>query len=203
MKLHWSPRSPFVRKVMIAAHERGLVDRIVCVRTVAAMTKPHAALMQDNPLSKIPTLVLDDGRVLYDSPVICEYLDGIGDAPKLLPTEPAARFEALRRQALGDGFLDMLVTLRNERERAHPSEVHMASTAVRTAAVLRSLEGEAEALGAAPFGIGHIAIGCSLSYLDFRFAEEDWRKGHPRIARWHASFAARPAVRATEPVDDS
>ena len=203
MKLHWSPRSPFVRKVMIVAHERGLVDRITCVRTVAAMTKPHAALMADNPLSKIPTLVLDDGRVLYDSPVICEYLDGLGDAPKLFPAEPAARFEALRRQALGDGFLDMLVTLRNERERAHPSDVHMASTAVRTAAVLESLEREADSLHATPFGIGHIAIGCALSYLDFRFAEDDWRKGHPRIARWHAGFAARPSVRASEPVDDS
>jgi glutathione S-transferase len=203
MKLHWSPRSPFVRKVMIVVHERGLVDRVVCVRTVAAMTKPHAELMQDNPLSKIPTLVLDDGRVLYDSPVICEYLDGLGNAPKLFPTGPAARFEALRRQALGDGFLDMLVTLRNERERAHPSDVHVASTAVRTTAVLQSLEREAEALGAAPFGIGHIAVGCALSYLDFRFAEDEWRKGHPHIARWHESFAARPSVQATEPVDDS
>jgi glutathione S-transferase len=202
MKLHWSPRSPFVRKVMIVVHERGLLDRIHCVRTVAAMTKPHAELMQDNPLSKIPTLVLDDGRVLYDSPVICEYLDGLG-APKLFPAEPKARFEALRRQALGDGFLDMLVTLRNERERAHPSELHMASTAVRKAAVLQSLEHEADALGTAPFGIGHIAIGCALSYLDFRFADEDWRKDHPRIARWHATFAARPSVHATEPVDDS
>jgi glutathione S-transferase len=203
MKLHWSPRSPFVRKVMIVAHERGVLDRIVCVRTVAAMTKPHAELMKHNPLSKIPTLVLDDGRVLYDSPVICEYLDGIGDAPKLFPAEPAARFEALRRQALGDGFLDMLVTLRNERERVHPSEVHIASTAVRTAAVLQSLDREADALGDAPFGIGHIAIGCALSYLDFRFAEDDWRKAHPRIARWHEDFAVRPSVRATEPIDDS
>jgi glutathione S-transferase len=203
MKLHWSPRSPFVRKVMIVAHERGLVDRIVCVRTVAAMTKPHAALMQDNPLSKIPTLVLDDGSVLYDSPVICEYLDGLGGAPRLFPAEPAARFAALRRQALGDGFLDLLVALRNERERAHPSEVQMASTAVRKAAVLQRLEREADALDAAAFGIGHIAIGCALSYLDFRFADEDWRKGHPRLAHWHAAFAARPSVRATEPVDDS
>jgi glutathione S-transferase len=203
MKLHWSPRSPFVRKVMIVAHERGLVDRIVCVRTVAAMTKPHAALMRDNPLSKIPTLVLEDGSVLYDSPVVCEYLDRLGDAPKLFPAEAKARFAALRRQALGDGFLDMLVTLRNERERAHPSEVHMVSTAARKAAVLQSLEREADALGAAPFGIGHIAIGCALSYLDFRFADEDWRKGHPRIARWHATFAERSSVRATEPVDDS
>ena len=203
MKLHWSPRSPFVRKVMIVAHERGLVDRIVCVRTVAAMTKPHAELMQDNPLSKIPTLVLDGGRVLYDSPVICEYLDGLGDAPKLFPAEPAARFTALRRQALGDGFLDLLVMLRDERMRAQPSDVHKASAAVRKAAVLQSLEREADTLATAAFDIGHIAIGCALSYLDFRFAEEDWREGHPCLARWHASFAARPSVRATEPVDDS
>jgi glutathione S-transferase len=67
MKLHWSPRSPFVRKVMIVAHERGLIDRLECVRTLAALTTPHAELMRDNPLSKIPTLVLDDGTALYDS----------------------------------------------------------------------------------------------------------------------------------------
>ncbi len=136
MKLHWSPRSPFVRKVMIVAHERGLAGRITCVRTVAAMTKPHAELMKDNPLSKIPTLVLDDGTVLYNSPVICEYLDALDGTPKLFPREPKARMTALRRQALGDGFLDMMVALRNERERAQPSEIHIASTAARKAAVL-------------------------------------------------------------------
>ncbi len=203
MKLHWSPRSPFVRKVMIVAHERGLTDCIACVRTVAATAKPHAELMQDNPLSKIPTLVLDDGTVLYDSPVICEYFDSLGDAPKLFPAEPKACFTALRRQALGDGFLDMMVLLRDERSRAHPSDTHKASTAARKAAVLQSLEREAQALAATPFGIGHIAIGCALSYLDFRYADDDWRKAHPRIATWHATFAARPSVRATEPVDDA
>src|SRR5579863_8534201 len=146
MKLHWSPRSPFVRKVMIVAHERGLAGRITCLRTVAAMTKPHVELMKDNPLSKIPTLVLDDGTVLYDSPVICEYLDALDGTPKLLPREPKARMTALRRQALGDGFLDMMVALRNERERAQPSEIHIASTAARKVAVLNSLEREAESL---------------------------------------------------------
>jgi len=203
MKLHWSPRSPFVRKVMIVVHERGLIDRIVCVRTVAATAKPHAELMQDNPLSKIPTLVLDDGTVIYDSPVICEYLDSLGDGPKLFPAEPGARLTALRRQALGDGFLDMMVLLRDERARKHPSDAHKTSAAARKAAVLKSLEQDSPALAAAPFGIGHIAIGCALSYLDFRYADEDWRKDHPRIAGWHAAFTARPAVRATEPVDDA
>ena len=196
MKLHWSPRSPFVRKVMIVAHERGLIDRIACVRTVAATAKPHAELMKDNPLSKIPTLLLDDGAILYDSRVICEYLDALDGTPQLFPKEPNARIAALRRQALGDGFLDLLVLNRNERERAHPSDMHLASATARKIAVLDSLEREAEALIATPFGIGHIAIGCALSYLDFRYADEDWRKSHLHIANWHASFAARASVRA-------
>jgi glutathione S-transferase len=115
MKLHWSPRSPFVRKVMIVAHERGIADRLQCVRTVAEMTKPHAELMKENPLSKIPTLVLDDGTPLYDSRVICEYLDALGGDPRLFPQQGGARIVALRRQALGDGFLDLLVLTRNER----------------------------------------------------------------------------------------
>ncbi len=92
---------------------------------------------------------------------------------------------------------------RNERQRAAPSDIHLASAAARKAAVLEHFEREAEALTTTPFGIGHIAIGCALSYLDFRYADEDWRKNHPHIANWHASFAARPSVRATHPVDDS
>src|SRR6266852_4462104 len=115
MKLHWSPRSPFVRKVLIVAHEFGLTGRIDCVRSAVAFTKPHAALMEENPLSKIPTLVLDDGTVLYDSPVICEYLDCLHHGPKLLPADPKQRMTALRRQALGDGCLDFLLLWRNER----------------------------------------------------------------------------------------
>ena len=203
MKLHWSPRSPFVRKVMIAAHELELADRITCVRTVAATTRPHAELMEDNPLSKIPTLVLDDGTVLYDSPVICEYLDSLHKGRKLIPPDGKERMVALRRQALGDGFLDFLLLLRNERERAHPSDAHLSTFATKRKAALAALEREAQALAASPFTIGHIAIGCALSYLDFRFASEDWRADHPGIAGWHREFAARASVRATEPIDDS
>jgi glutathione S-transferase len=203
MKLHWSPRSPFVRKVMIAAHELGLADRITCVRTVVATTRPHAALMDENPLSKIPTLVLDDGTVLYDSPVICEYLDSLHAGRKLVPADRKDRLTALRRQALGDGFLDFLLLLRNERERAQPSAAHLTTFTTKQQAVLAALEREADELAASPFSVGHIAIGCALCYLDFRFADEDWRAAHPGIARWHREFCRRPSVRATEPVDDS
>jgi glutathione S-transferase len=203
MKLHWSPRSPFVRKVMIVVHELGLSDRITCVRTVVATTRPHLPLMAENPLSKIPTLVLDDGKVLYDSPVVCEYLDSLHEGPRLVPAELKSRMTALRRQALGDGFLDFLLLLRNEGERAHPSEVHLSSFTTKRQAVLAALDQEAGDLASSPFTIGHIAIGCALSYLDFRFARDDWRTPHPAIARWHREFCARPSVRATEPVDDS
>jgi glutathione S-transferase len=203
MKLHWSPRSPFVRKVMIVAHEVGVVDRIERVRSVAAATKPHAELMRDNPLSKIPTLVLDDGAPLYDSRVICEYLDTLHGGPKLFPAERGARFTALRRQALGDGMLDFLVLWRGETMRAEKSDAHLASFAKRREATLAALEREAGALAASGFTIGHIAIGCALSYLDFRFSAQPWRSGHPRLADWHATFCARPSAHATEAVDDS
>ena len=203
MKLHWSPRSPFVRKVMIVAHETGLVDRLTLVRTVAAATRPHIDLMRDNPLSKIPTLVLDNGTALYDSPVICEYLDQLHAGPALFPRDLAARMTALRRQALGDGFLDFLLLWRDERARAQPSDAHLASFAARRPAALAAIEAEVDDLAATPFSIGHIALGCALGYLDFRFAAEDWRGDHPRLADWHATFCARPSARATEPIDDS
>jgi glutathione S-transferase len=141
--------------------------------------------------------------VLYDSPVVCEYLDSLHEGPKLVPAELKDRMTALRRQALGDGFLDFLLLLRNEGERAHPSEVHLSSFTTKRQAVLATLDKEAGDLASSPFTVGHIAIGCALSYLDFRFARDDWRTPHPAIARWHREFCARPSVRATEPVDDS
>jgi glutathione S-transferase len=201
MKLHWSPRSPFVRKVMIAAHETGQLEQLSCTRTVVAMTQPNADLLPDNPLSKIPTLVLEDGSPLYDSLVICEYLDSLHQNPKLFPSEPPARWTALRRHALGDGLLDLLILWRNERERAAPSPAHVQAYGVKFHAALDALEQDSVALAQAPFGIGHIAVGCALSYADFRFTDLDWRTGHPRLAAWHASFSDRPSARATQAVE--
>jgi len=201
MKLHWSPRSPFVRKVMVFAHETGLVDRLTCMRTVVASMAPNADLLSDNPLSKIPTLVLDDGSPLYDSGVICEYLDTLHDRPRLFPPTGSARWTALRRQALGDGLLDFLLLWRHERERPQASQPLLDAFATKLKATLASLEREASSLGGTPFGIGHIAIGCGLSYLDFRFADLGWRSGHPQIAAWHASFAQRPSAKSTEAVE--
>ncbi|MGC1407794.1 MAG: glutathione S-transferase [Acetobacteraceae bacterium] len=203
MKLHWSPRSPYVRKVMIVAHELGLTDRIETVRTVVGGTIPHRELMRENPLGKIPTLVLEDGTIIYDSPVICEYLDTLHDGPKLYPAWPE-RLTALRRLALGDGMLDIALPWLGERFRPaeKQSEPHMALWQGKLHACVDALEQEADALAAGPLTIGHIAIGNALSYLDFRFSELLWRDGHPRLAAWHATFDARPSVVANPPVDD-
>src|SRR5258708_26750055 len=105
MTLHWSPRSPYVRKVMIAVHEMALTDRIRTVRTIVGGTTPHAELMKINPLGKIPTLELEDGTVIYDSPVIIEYLDTLHTGAKLYPSAWPQRLTALPRHALGRGMV--------------------------------------------------------------------------------------------------
>ena len=203
MKLHWSPRSPYVRKVMILAHETGLADRLDLVRTVVSSTEPHRELLLDNPLCKIPTLVLDDSMALFDSRVICEYLDGLHAGAKLFPAEGRARMAALRWQAMGDGLLDALLPLRNERMKdatmRNPAIIAALETKVR--ATLDAMDKEAGALAAAPFSIGQIAVGGSLCYVDFRFAEMAWRTTRPALATWHATFCERPSVSGTHYVE--
>jgi glutathione S-transferase len=205
MKLHWSPRSPFVRKVMVALHEMGLVDRVHTVRTVVAVTQPNAVLQRDNPLSKIPTLVLDDGSALYDSRVICEYLDGLHTGLKLVPPAGPERWIALRRQALADGLLDLLLVWRHELSRPveQRSEAHLSAYDDKVGAALDALENEADSLVSAAFGLAQISIGCTLSYADFRFPTLGWRSGRPRLESWHNVFAARASVRATAIEDDA
>ena len=204
MLLHWSPRSPFVRKVMIAAHELGLSDRLETVRTVVAASQPNIELMKQNPQSRLPTLVLADGTVIYDSPVICEYFDSLHDGEKLFPANFPERLTALRRQSLGDGMLDTMLMWRGEATRPpeQQSIKHMQAWRLKTNVSVDMLETEADALAAARFSIGHIALGVALGYIDFRFPELAWRTGHPKLAAWYASFVARPAVRANEARDE-
>ena len=205
MKLHWSPRSPYVRKVMIAAHEIGLADRLECVRTVVSMFKPAEKLFQDNPLNKLPTLVLDDGTALFDSRVICEHLDMLHEGAKLFPAPGPVRIAASRHQALGDGILDICLMRLAERlkpeDRRSPEIV--ASNERKAAAAINLLETEADTLAARPFDIGHIAIGTALGYLDFRFDKDGWRSGHPRLALWYESFKERPSVLCCPFSDDA
>jgi glutathione S-transferase len=200
LRLHWSPKSPYVRKVLICAHELGLADRLELVRSVAAMSKPNARLMQDNPLSKIPTLVLEDGFALFDSAVICEYLDELG-AGTLFPRAGSDKWQALRWHAFGDGLLDALILWRNERERATPLPALLEAFELKTRAALKQLDDEAQALNETTFSIGHVALGCALGYLDYRFDAFGWRAQAPRLAEWYAEMRTRPSFQTTEPID--
>jgi glutathione S-transferase len=202
MKLLWSSRSPFVRKVMVAAHETGLAHRICKERVVVGANKPNAEVMELNPLNKIPTLVLGDGSVLYDSRVICEYLDSLHDGPKLFPADTLVRWSVLRRQALADGLMELSVLRLGEQNRAKEtqSESHLSAYRLKIASALDRIE--IEGVGSAVFpDIGQIAIGCALGHLDFRFAADDWRVGRPKLAAWYSDFSRRPSMQATEHAD--
>ncbi|MBL0420798.1 glutathione S-transferase family protein [Ramlibacter sp. AW1] len=200
LRLHWSPKSPYVRKVMVCAQELGLLDRLELVRSVAAMLQPNAQIMADNPLSKIPTLVREDGLVLFDSVVICEYLNELVDGP-LFPAAGDARWQALRWHAFGDGLLDALILWRNEREREQPLQALLDAFELKARASLAQLDTEAPALALAPFSIGPLTLACALGYMDYRFAAFGWRQQAPRLAAWYERLRERPSIRDTEPVD--
>lgn len=203
MKLYWSSRSPYARKVMAFAHEAGLASRLQTVRTLVSMTAPNKDLLKVNPTAKIPTLVTDDGLVLFDSSVICEYLDTLNGGEKLFPAASAQRWPALRWQAFGNNMLDNLVPWRNERLRpqGQQSPETLAAFELKIRNAVAALEAEAGALEQAKTGIGHVTIAVALGYIDFRFSDLGWRDGHPRIAAWHERFSKRPSMQATVPVD--
>ena len=199
MKLHYSPTSPFVRKVLVAATERGLGGQIE--RIDANPWDPADPLPASNPLGKVPVLTTDDGQLIFDSFVICSFLDGLGEAPPMIPEAPAARLAVLRRHAAADGILDAAVLRLIEKAR-RPAELRWAAwEASQKAKVERSLdllESEADALGT-PLTLDQVTLGCALGYLDFRFPDEDWRGAHPKLAAWYADFGARASMRDTRP----
>src|ERR1700704_4980181 len=148
MRLYWSSRSPFVRKAMIAAHETGVASRIETIRVEVAVSKLNADVMAHNPLNKIPTLVLENGDVLFDSRVICEYFDSLNTGPKLFPSDPSERWTALRRDAIGTGIMENGVALIGEM--ARPAEMqsqpHIAAYQTKIQAALNYLDADASAL---------------------------------------------------------
>jgi len=199
MQLHFSPASPYVRKVMACAIARGLDSRIEKIATNPHVSPPD--LLAHNPLSKVPALVTDDGVALFDSPVICEYLDGLGDAPPLFPADRTARIAAVRLQAIADGILDAAVGRRGMAQLPQ-DDGRRAFDTRQKAAVDRSLallEAEIASLAGAPT-IGTIAVACALGYLDFRFAAEPWRDAHPKLAKWFAAAEQTAPLANTMPV---
>lgn len=193
--LRSSPASPFGRKVKLAALELGLMDRIEIV--AADTTDPSEVLRQQNPLGKIPTLVLEDGTTLFDSRVIVDYLDHLSGG-KLIPAGEA-RFTQLRLQALADGICDAAL-LKVYEGRFRPEEGRNANWVAhqdgKVARGLAALEAAPPAFTDRP-RVGEIALACALGYLDLRF-EGKWRAGHPKLVAWLDDFAARvPAFEET------
>lgn len=198
MKLRYSPTSPFARKVLVLAIETGLDKRLELVTT--STTDPASELGKENPLGKVPALVMDDGTALYDLPVICEYLDSLHGGAKMFPPSGPQRWAALRRQALADGIMDAGVLGRGEalRPEGEKSPAFLALQRQKMKSAADALEKEAASFGSG-LDIGLIAIACALGYADFRYAADEWRKGRPTLAKWYEGFAKRPSMQRTAP----
>ena len=196
MQLRYAPTSPFVRKVTVTAIETGQDGDIARVKTNTA----DPELARHNPLSKIPALVLEDGAVLIDSAVICEYLDA-RKGGKLFPSG-AARWPVLSRMALCDGIMDAAILRRYEslRPEALRSSDWDQKQKTKVDQGLAALERDVATFGDA-VDIGTLSAAIALDYLDFRFAQEDWRAAHPALAKWHPAFSARPSLKSTLPAD--
>jgi glutathione S-transferase len=197
VKLFYSPTSPYARKVLACAITREIDGQITLLSTNPHVSPP--ALLAANPLSRVPCLVTEDGLALFDSPVICEYLDSIGDMLPLFPRAGSAqRWHALKMQAAGDGMMDAAVPRRAEEAKPRDA-ARDAFIARQKAAVERTLDMlEAEPPGRL-LDIGAIAIACALGYLDFRFAHEPWRDTRPRLATWLAAIADMKGLAQTRP----
>jgi glutathione S-transferase len=203
MKLIGSTTSPYVRKVRIVMAEKKLDYQFVEEDVWSADTN----IMQSNPLGKVPCLVMEGGEALFDSRVIVEYLDTLSPVGKLIPAVGRERAEVKTWEALADGVLDALVLARLEanwapRAKGQRSQAWIDRQIDKTQASLKAMS---QGLGDKPFCAGihlslaDIAVGCALGYLDFRFAEIDWRTAHPKLAKLHEKLMARPSFADSTP----
>jgi glutathione S-transferase len=200
MRLYHTQTSPYVRKVMVVAHETGLVSQIETTFLRPLPMKTDPVLSKENPLSKIPVLVTPEGP-LYDSPVICEYLDGLHAGPKLIPASGAARFRTLRTQALCDGILEAAILVFYERTQ-RPQELHWSAwiegQTQKAMQGLDALERDASDFGDA-IDLAQICAGVTIGWLEFRNVLGELRSARPTLAKWFEKFSARPSMQATLP----
>lgn len=197
MRLRYSSASPFVRKILVFAHETGLRDRIEIVPT--DVWAADSEVFPDNPLGKIPVMVTVDGTFI-GSALCCEYLDSLHEGSRLIPPDPAQRWPVLQRHALADGILEAAVAHVIERVRRPPALVDPAMLARQCDKVLRALDViEADAHAYRSFDLAAITLGCALGFLDFRHDDMHWRAGRPKLTDWYAGFAQRPSMQATRP----
>lgn len=201
LTLYHTHSSPYVRKVMVLAHEAGILDQITIVENASGTPlDAGAAPIAANPLGKVPTLTRGDGSALYDSRVICQYLDaraGSGFYP-----DGARKWDALVLEATADGVLDAALLMVYE-ARLRPEEIRFAPFVEgQWAKIARSLdviEDRWMAYLAGPLCIGQIALACALGYLDLRHGVRDWRATRPALAAWFAKMDARESLCKTRP----
>jgi len=200
MRLWFNPASPFARKVRIVARETGLDGQIEEISIMVSPVKPHAELARENPLVKIPALATQKDGTLYDSDVICEYLDSLAGG-KLFPVAGTERWRELRLQALADGILEAAVLLRYENAVRPPQYQWSEWIGGQFGKVRGGLDALERECGGwrERFGIGEITAACVCGYLDFRFPDEQWRDARPGLARWFETVSRRASVVATEP----
>jgi glutathione S-transferase len=199
MKLFHSHFSPFVRKVMVVAHELGLAERIELLPSAAHPTKRDTNILALHPLAQVPTLIADDGHAIADSRVICEYLDALGGG--MFPAPGPARWLALNDQSTADGLLNAALLIRYEltvREEGERSSAWIAGQTAKIESALDTFEAGVAAL-ADRIDIGTIAVACALGYLDLRFPDLAWRRRSPALAAWFEGFDARASMQATRP----
>jgi glutathione S-transferase len=198
MKLYYSKTSPYARKVLLTVSELGLDKSVELVVTNPAADE---TLRASNPLCKVPTLLLDDGAALYDSPVICEYLNALAKG-KIFPKSGPARWNALRRQALADGLMDATVRcyLELKRPEAEQHRDVIARQLLAVGAALATFENDPPSNRKRTPLIGELALASALGYLDLRLAQHrNWRKDCPKLRKWFKAFSERPSMQATRP----
>ena len=198
MKLYFSPPSPFSRKVRVVAHELGLK-----LEEIETSSRGNMEFRKINPLGKIPALVLDDGSTLFDSPVICEYLNQVGGG-KFFPGNSilgnnAGRWKALGLQALGDGIMEAALGKVYEERYRTPEQRSETITANYISVVQSGLDALEGVKFAETPTIGEITVGCALGYVDFRLGELNWRATRPKLAAWYEKFSQYPSMQATKP----
>jgi len=198
MQLFYSPTSPYARKCRAVARERGLMGELE--EAACNPMEDPAELHASNPLGRVPALVLDDGAAIFDSPVIAEYLDGLGNTPALIPAAGAPRFKVLVAAALAQGMTDSALAITMEGRRPAAQQSPEAVTRWRNS-ILRGLDQMPVHLDGLPgeLTLGHIACGCLLGYLDLRHGNLNWRDGRDELAAWFAEFNARPSMQETDP----
>lgn len=200
MKLFYSPASPYARKVMAFAYETGQADQIELVTCSTTPVNRNQNVVAVNPSGRVPVLILDDGTSLFDSRVICQYLDHHHKGPKMYPADGAARWETLRREALGDGLLDAALLARYETALRPKDKFWPEWLKGQMDKIDSSLDQmEKDVAGRSDVDAGQIACACAIGYLDFRFSDHEWRAARPKLAAWFGAFRERPSMVLTVP----